>query len=141
MITFYGKKIAELIGNLLHNLFIPKDDFFSSHIDDIKYKILQKIPYQDYIDMFETIKQVKEDGNLSVSLENYDFGNGLTYNNKKFIDFSFISKYKNIWHAWVRGFIFIFLIIYNINQIMKLFRGYNVAEGMSKIENTGGVKK
>lgn len=141
MRIFYGYKIIELLGELLHSLFIPKDDFFSNQIDDIKYKISQKIPYQDYIDMFETVKQVKEEGNLSVGLEGYNFGNGITYNNKKFIDFSFITKYKTTWYAWVRGFVFIFLIIYNINQIMKLFRGYNVAEGVSKIENAGGGTK
>lgn len=141
MITFYGKKIIELLSDLLKFLFIPKDDFFSSQIDDVKYKISQKIPYQDYIDMFETIKQVKEEGNLSVGLESYNFGNGITYNNKKFIDFSFITKYRTTWYAWVRGIVFILLIIYNINQIMKLFRGYNIAEGINKIENSGGGTK
>lgn len=141
MTIFYGKKIIELLGNLLNSLLIPRDDFFSNQIDDIKYRISQKIPYQDYIDMFETIKQVKEEGNLSVGLEGYNFGNGITYNNKKFVDFSFITKYKNTWYAWCRGIIFILLIIYNINQIMKLFRGYNIAEGVNKIENSGGGSK
>lgn len=141
MKIFYGKKIIELLGNLLNFLFVPKSDFFSNQIDDIKYQISQKIPYQDYIDMFETVKQVKEEGNLSVGLEGYNFSNGITYNNKKFIDFSFITKYKNTWYAWIRGIIFILLIIYNINQIMKLFRGYNVAEGINKIENAGGGAK
>lgn len=70
------------------------------------------------------------------------YGN-MNFNAKKFIDFSWVSKYKNTWYAWVRGFVFIFLIIYNINQIIKLFRGYNVAEGISKVSesNTGGAKK
>ena len=35
------------------------------------------------------------------------------------------------------GVIFVLLIIYNINQIMKLFRGYNIAGGNSRdVSNT-----
>lgn len=130
--NFLGKKIIELLGDLLKWLFIPDDNFFDDNIEEIKGKIAEKIPYQDYIDMFETIEQVNGDGDLSVSLENYNFGKGLTYSNKKFIDFNWVTKYKDTWYAWCRGVIFILLIIYNINQISKLFRGYNVGDGSGK---------
>lgn len=91
--------------------------------------------------MFETVKQVQSGEDIKIDLNGYIIGNNLTINTKNFIDFSWITKYKNTWYAWCRGIIFILLIIYNINQIMKLFRGYNVAEGINKIENSGGGSK
>lgn len=135
--NFFVYKLLELLGELLKWLFVPSDGYFDNIVDDMKYSISQKIPYQDYIDMFETVQQVEGEGNISVGLNNYNFGNGLTYNNEKFIDFSWVTKYRDTWYAWTRGIIFILLIIYNINQIMKLFRGYNIASGNSRdVSNT-----
>lgn len=81
--------------------------------------------------MFETIQQVKSGEDISINLEGYQIG-GNTYNIGNFINFSWITKYKNTWYAWVRGIVFVLLIIYHINQLMKLFRGYNIGEGSSK---------
>lgn len=118
-------------------MFVPSDGYFDNKIENIKSNISKKIPYQDYVDMFETVKQVQSGEDISIDLNGYKVGN-MNFNTKKFIDFSWITKYKNTWYSWVRGVLFIFLIIYNINQVMKLFRGYNVAEGLSK---TGGDSK
>lgn len=147
--NFFLKVLFEWIGNffsalwdLFIGLFVPEEDYFTNKINDMKYKISQKIPCQDYVDMFETVKQVNSGEDISIDLNGYKIGN-MNFNAKKFVDFSWIIKYKNTWYAWVRGFLFIFLIIYNINQIIKLFRGYNVAEGVAKVSesNTGGAKK
>jgi len=148
--NFILKKLFEWTGNfftalwdLFVSLFVPEEDYFSQKIDNIKYKISQKIPYEDYINMFETVKQVQSGEDISIDLNGYQVGSK-KLDFSKFIDFSWVSRYKNTWYAWVRGFIFVFLIIYNINQIMKLFRGYNVAEGISKINengNSGGTKQ
>ena len=134
--NFFVYKLLDLLGDLLKWLLVPSDDYIQGQIDDIKYRISQKIPYEDYIEIFESVENVQGDGDLSVNLNNYNFGNGLTYNNDKFIDFSWITNYKDTWYSWVRGVIFILLVIYNINQVNKLFRGYNVAEGINKVENS-----
>ena len=63
----------------------------------------------------------------------------MTFNINKFINFSWVTKYKATWYAWVRGIIFILLIIYNINQIMKLFRGYSIGEGASRDTSNNGA--
>lgn len=90
--------------------------------------------------MFETVKQVESGNDIAIDLNGYKIGN-MNFNVKKFVDFSWVSKYKNTWYAWVRGFVFVFLIIYNINQVIKLLRGYNVADGFSKLsESNGGGK-
>ena len=149
-VNFILKTLFEWIGNFFTSLwdffirlFVPEDDYFSNKINDMKNKISQKIPYQDYVDMFETVKQVESGEDISINLNGYKIGN-MNFNIPKFINFSWVSKYKNTWYAWVRGFVFVFLIIYNINQVIKLLRGYNVADGVSKLNesgNSGGVKQ
>lgn len=79
--------------------------------------------------MFGTILDISTDGQMQdISISNYQVGS-LNVNVDKFIDFSIITNYRSTWYVWVRGFMFIFLIIYHINQIVKFLRGYNVADG------------
>lgn len=128
--NFLGKKIVELIGDLLQFLFIPSDDYFSNLKETFLSEIESKIPYDDYITMFSTVLDISTDGQLEdVSISDYKVADDLTLNVPSFIDFSFITKYRSTWYGWVRGIVFILLIIYHINQINKLLRGINVADG------------
>ncbi|MCI8444289.1 MAG: hypothetical protein HFJ37_03895 [Clostridia bacterium] len=142
--NFFLKTLFKWIGSFFESLweffirlFVPNENYFNNKIDFIKSNISQKIPYQDYVDMFETVKQVESGQDISISLNNYKVGTS-NFNIPNFINFSWVTKYKSTWYSWVRGLIFILLIIYNVNQVIKLFRGYNVAEGLSK---TGGDSK
>lgn len=119
-------------------MFVPSDGYFDNKIENIKSNISKKIPYQDYVDLFETVKQVQSGEDISIDLNGYKVGN-MNFNTKKFIDFSWITKYKNTWYSWVRGVLFIFLIIYNINQCIKLFRGYSISEGSSRDTSNGVI--
>ena len=134
--NFFVYKLIELLGDLLQGLFVPDENYFNSNIENLKTSLSAKIPYEDYIEMFETIQQVESGETISIDLGGYKVGNN-TFNFNNFIDFSWITQYKTTWYAWVRGVIFVLLIIYNINQIMKLFRGYNIAGGNSRdVSNT-----
>lgn len=127
------KAIIDGIGNLLQWLFVPEEDYFENEIEKIKTKLSEKIPYQDYINLFETIKTVESGEDLSIDLPEYQISDSLTIKQHKFIDFGKVTKYKQTWYGWVRGFTFIFMIIYNINQIMKFLRGFNVADGAATL--------
>ena len=133
--NFFVYKLIDLLSDLLKFLFVPAEDFFSSHLDQLKQEFSEKIPYQDYINMFETIQQVESGQDITIDLKGYNVGNVFTFDAKNFIDFSWVTKYKNTWYSWVRGITFILLIIYHINQLMKLFRGYNIGDGSSKNDN------
>ena len=139
--NFFVYKLIELLGNLIKWLFVPDDEYFSSNIDSLKSTLSTKIPYDDYIQIFGTIENIESGNTSNVNLNNYIVG-GKQFSLNNFIDFGWILQYKENWYSWARGIIFILLIIYNINQIMKLFRGYGIGEGNSRItENSGGVVK
>lgn len=126
-------------------LFVPDENFFSDNIEEIKSKIAEKIPYQDYVKLFETIKTVESGESFSIDLPEYKVADDLTVKKDKFIDYGEVTKYKSTWYSWVRGFTFIFMIIYNINQMTKFLRGINVADGATALgiernSNVGGKK-
>ena len=98
------KVIIELLGNLLEWLFVPNENFFNDNIEDLKGKISEKIPYQDYVNLFETIKTVQTGEDLSIDLPEYQIANNLKVKQDKFINFGRITKYKQTWYSWVRGF-------------------------------------
>lgn len=129
-----------MLGNLLKWLFVPNENFFNDNIEEIKQGISDKIPYQDYINLFETIKTVESGEDLSIDLPEYQISKNLTIKQNKFIDFGKVTKYKDIWYGWVRGFTFIFMIIYNINQITKFLRGVNVADGSTLVGTDNNSK-
>lgn len=137
--NFFVYKLIELLGDLLKWLFFPSDDFFSSNIDNLKSMLSKKIPYEDYIHIFGDVENVNGSSSGSISLNGYKI-NGSTFNSENFIDLGFITKYKDTWYSWTRGVIYILVIIYNINQVMKLFRGYGLTSGSSKV-SSGGDKE
>ena len=96
-----------------------------------------KIPYQDYINLFEDLKTVTSGENFSIDIEGYKIGD-LTISQSNFIDFGGVTKYKDMWFGWCRGITYIFMVIYNINQVLKLLRGFSVTDGTNLLR--GGSK-
>lgn len=111
-------------------LFVPSENYFPSNFEMIKNNLESKLGYQAYIDIFGTLEDITESGASTVDFKGYQIGN-LNISQEKFINFSFITKYKDTWYGWVRGVTFVFLVIYNLNQLLKLIRGINLADGHS----------
>lgn len=109
--------------------------YFNEIIQDIGFRLNEKVHYQDYLDNFKILQDISEDtGDVDgittrIDLDNYSLGGRLTINKSNFIDFSIFNAYKDTWYTWVRVVIYIGLLIYNINQIIKLFNGFGAVEG------------
>lgn len=125
----------------LVHIFIPEEDYFSNVKETLLSDLEEALPYNDYLDFFNTIYNISTDGQLEdVSINNYQVGDS-SISVKKFIDFSYITKYKSTWFSWVRGFTFIFLVIYNLNQFVKFLRGFALADYPTSNNSGGGVNK
>lgn len=142
---FFGYKLVSLLldgfGNLLKWLFVPSEDYFSNIQETLLSDLKTKLPYESYINMFGSILDISIDGQLEdISINNYQIGNK-KINVPSFIDFSIITKYRDTWYTWVRGFVFIFLIIYHINQLTKFLRGFSITDGSLTKAGFGGDSK
>ena len=133
--------IGDVFSALLQGLFIPENDYFSNKFNEVKLALINNLGYDEYINIFSDLENVNEGNINSINLENYKIGS-LTINISNFKDISKISNYRDTWFSWVRGFIFVLLIIYNFNQIYKLIRGTSLADGVSTISHmSGGANK
>ena len=135
--NFLGKKIVSLIGDLLKSLFVPEDDYFTNKIDSLKSSLNDRIPYQQYLDDMDSLKNANNTRNNNdistfVSLNNYTITDKLVININKFIDFGIFSKYKSTWFVWVRVVIYVLLLLYNINEFTKTLRGVGVINSAGK---------
>lgn len=117
----------------MKRLFVPEDNYFSTKVDGLKTDLNNKIPYQQYSSNLQDIGEASGSGQQTLStnidLNNYKLSDRMTLSMSNFIDFSFFSRYRDTWFTWVRVFVYVLLLIYNINQITKFLRGFNVADG------------
>ena len=123
--NFIGKKIIELLGNLLRTLFIPSNDYFQNKFEEVKYKLSLKLSFDSYIDLLENIYNLATDQMITIDIEGYEVG-GETYSANDFIDFSIINDLKPTYFGFIRGFVYIFLVFFALNSIYRLIRGGNV---------------
>lgn len=141
--NFFGIKLVEFFGDLLKKLFVPSDTYFSDLQTEFKELLKEKIPYEAYIELFENLKDVTEGdpSGLNVNFNNYQIGNQKISTGENWVKFDIVLKYKQTWFQWCRGFTYIFFIIYNINQFIKLInKGAGVAvQGVQSL--SGGVKE
>ena len=140
--NFLGYKLVGLILDGLRSLFVPSDDYFSNQFGEVKETLQNKLAYQSYIDLFGTLEDFSGNGATVVDFEGYKVGDS-TISQDNFLNFNLVTKYKDTWFSWVRAIFFIGLVIYNINQVYKMIRGTNLADGLNTLKNasSGGKEK
>ena len=126
--NFFAYKLLELLGNLLRGLFVPESGFFENQFNTMFNTIKSKLPIAALTDIFDTVDDYSSVGASAVDFPNYSVG-GLNIGLNNFIRFDFINQYKEVYFSWIRGFTYIGLAIFNINQIMKLFKGHGITDG------------
>lgn len=117
-----------------------KNGYYDNAIDNIKNKLSQKIPHYAYINVFERLQDdtSANSDSLDVNFSGYKIGDTTISSGRNWVNFDFILKYKNTWFTWVRGFTYVFFVIYNANQFMKLLRGFSLSDGSAKSSSNEG---
>ena len=111
--NFFGIKLVEFIGDLLSNLFVPKEDIFGNLQENLRNKFYFTTQIQE---IFESL------------LNDFDYGDSvpsfsITYYGKtlNIIDFSPYLEYRSWLHAIILGiswFVFIRKTFYKIPGII-----------------------
>lgn len=113
--NFLGKKIIELLSNLLNALFVPNDDIFGELQDKINTK-------------FNFINQISDIFNSL--LDNFNYGDkvptfNISYKGKtlSIIDFSPYLEYRSWLHAIILSVAWFIFIRKTFNKIPKIIGG------------------
>lgn len=104
---------------LLISLFVPGDGFLTDAFNDMLSPLQNKLPIGAYTDLVSKLQNVgaKELQNVQVTL----YGQTVTI-----IDWGYYKANKATFDDIIRGFVFILLLAYNINNIYKLVRNNDV---------------
>lgn len=97
-------------------MFIPSDEYFSGHNNNLKALLEGKLNAAQYINIFKSFQNITGSVPPNVTVELY--GQTLTI-----IDWQYVAKCLPTFHFLVRGLVFIYLIWFNYNQIVHLIRG------------------
>lgn len=141
-ISSFFAGIPEFFSNFWTNLrdfivgiFVPEDGWFESQYDELQTSLINKIDITEYVKAFNNLQEINEGdiAGLDVNFRDYKIGdtNNFIATPKKWIDFDFVLKYKNTWFVWCRAVTWIFFIIYNINQFLKVLWGRSASDGSS----------
>lgn len=130
----FFKSFWDNFSSFLVGIFVPEDGYFDSLFNDFKQKLADKIPYDTYVNNLDTINNLDTDdissSDLNVGFGNYRLGDTdvTVSTSDNWVNFDFVLKYKEIWFKWCRAITWLFFIIYNLNQILKLFRGFSISD-------------
>lgn len=116
---------ATLIGlleDLLIKLFCPTDTVLQGGFDGIMAAFKEKTDYQTYIDLLSRFQGLSEPDLDDITINWY--GNTYTV-----ITWDFFRRTKAIYSRYLRGFLYLFLLLFNFNNVYKLIRNSSFFDG------------
>lgn len=137
--------IPSNVGNatqaMLKTLFIPSDDYFQNHFNTIKSKLYTRLSVTSYEALFNDVRNAKVGVFDDIKISSYKVGNSNISLDTTIVDSKPINDAKPWYYPWVRGTVFILLIVYNYNQIYKLIRGTDMVSVGTTVSNMKGSDK
>ena len=116
----------ENFKEFLITIFVPEDDYFSNQFDEIKNNFGNK--FGDIENPIDRIKNIGSE-NIEDIEGNIKIGNVSVEG--KIIDFSYLSDNIFVFQDIIRGFVWVFLALFNINKIYFLIRGEKIFNSSS----------
>lgn len=149
----FALSVATEINTVLVNVFVPSDDYFDTKFTVVNNQLKNKLGYDGYIQLIDDIKEIKEakPSNIVINTSNF-FGSSEKESSDlaeasgdstvvipdvppdesdgkikiTLVNFNTYYKYKDTIDAWVRGFVFIALLIFNIRHVYLNVRGHDI---------------
>lgn len=139
--------IWDAIKEFIIGLIIPDEDYWSNTYNELTTLLNDKVPYQDYLDTLSYYTDIDDNTintdniDVSVSLSGFQYGDE-TLSMENFIDFGFLSEYRETWYVWVRVIVYLALLFFNISNLMKLLDSSgSIINGYSRVEKSINSKK
>jgi len=120
----------------IKDFFVPSDNYFSDKFEDLRTTLSDKLAIDSLTALFTSLDSVNSDGFNDINIS-------IMGTNATILDADPINQNIETIRNWVRGFVFFFLVLYNINQVLKLIRGtdYIGAGGTNRMGNHVGRKE
>ena len=108
--------LPSLIAEKIKDVFVPDPDVLQDSIDTLKDDIMDTFGI-DYDDIGDAFGEASSDLDLSTTFNLY----GLSSFNAKYFDSTYLVEIMDDLNPYIRAFLVILLIFYNLKQFMTLF--------------------
>lgn len=106
----------KFLGDLLHDLFVPGSDYFEKETGKLQSQIEAKVGTEEYTNALNSLTRASRSGLSDIKVNLW----GITVT---LVPFSIINPYISTIQNWTRGFMFVFIVLWQINNMYKLVRG------------------
>lgn len=124
-ITSIPGKIVSGLKDALVALFVPADDYFSNQVDSLKTELMEKLPIESAMSIIETLETASAGDMPNVEIDYMGV-------HATIVNFDLFKKYKPTINSWIRGFMFVLLAFYWIDQLYKMIRGTSLFSGSGR---------
>lgn len=125
------QKLIDLLKSLLIALFVPSDSFIQEKVDMLKNQLEPKLPYAQYIKLFDNAYEGNELKDIVINIYGQDV---------VIVKVTLFEHFRNLFNTGVYAVMFFLLAVYNYNNIYKLIRGTDYVSATNTINNaTGGT--
>lgn len=126
------EKLIQLLKELLISLFVPSDAFVQEKVDILKNQLEPKLPYAQYIKLFDSSYEGNELKDIIINIYGQDV---------VIAKVTLFERFRDLFNTGVYAVMFFLLAIYNYNNIYKLIRGTDYVSATNTINNaTGGTR-
>ncbi len=116
-------KLIKALGDLLTALFVPSGAAFNDFFDPIMVGLKDKMDLDTFENFKNRMQSLSSPPAPNVTMDR----DGVTYT---VIDFSSFNDVRDKLWDWLRGYLFVFILLYNMNFVYKLIRGQSMFDGM-----------
>lgn len=125
------EKLIQLLKELLISLFVPSDAFVKEKVDMLKNQLEPKLPYAQYIKLFDSSYEGNELKDIIINIYGQDV---------VIVKVTLFERFRDLFNTGVYAVTFFLLAVYNYNNIYKLIRGTDYVSATNTINNaTGGT--
>lgn len=125
------QKLIDLLKSLLIALFVPSDSFIQEKVDMLKNQLEPKLPYSQYIKLFDDSYTGNELKDIVIHIYGQDV---------VIVKVTLFEYFRELFNTGVYAVMFFLLAVYNYNNIYKLIRGTDYVSATNTINNaTGGT--
>jgi len=117
------KSLIDALTALLSALFIPTDTALQNAFDPIMVGMKSKMDLHTFENFKSQMQSLSSPPAPNITMDR----NGVTYT---VVDFTSFNDVRDRLWGWLRGYLFVFILLYNMNFVYRLIRGQSMFDGM-----------
>lgn len=115
------KSLITALKQMFIELFVPSEDYFNNWFNRLRQQVAEWLGYSSYSDLLKGLQNIKA---IPIQLTIVVYGKTVTI-----VDFSVYSAYHDALATFIRGFVYVLILLFYMNNIYRLIRAHSFTHG------------